>query len=691
MKRAENVPLTAYTKFSLAALLLFPPLMGLFWGAHFSEEVYVLLRYARSLANGGGLIYDTVVGFAPPPLTNPLFAAMIGAFSKIGLSLDTAALSLSVAGWIVVGIAFILVRWRTKRQMSGATAVFLLSFNPSIIAALGNAHSWSLAAGWMSLAWLTRRRRMPYIISLALFWGMNPHFLAPVLTLLLGVYETGREKRFPVKTAVAATGSILIWIALGQSPRQWLNMPNMLLVQAAFWTLLLFLVSVGAACIKNSNSRYKSEMRFGNWNSRTFALGTAVVVLGLAQGWMLRSACQERPLAQWQLEAEMAAWLHAETPDAAALLASEKVGYLAGRTAVSPAASVETWELQETLQFAPINYLIGSNVIAWQNLAASPWFRLSYTPVKRFENPYAPAASYTVWAFRPPLAGWDERQTLNVQAPDRLDIVGYQFKSRQIQPGENLQLALYLQTPEALVEPPAPFQAVVRLVSPVDGRTLLEWEEKLPSSLEAASWKPSQLIIEQITILVPNQLEIGAYLVNISLRHASSAEFWPLSRDNDINPLDRFALDFVSVPWQGSLEEIQSQTAFIDSQINLLGYTLSEPQAGKALSVALFWQALQTLDENHVVFVHILDSAGRLAANHDAVPMNGRYPTVAWQTNGIIPDEHNILLPANLPAGQYQIKVGLYLPETGERLPATDGNGVPFPDNAILLTQFAVE
>ena len=90
------------------------------------------------------------------------------------------------------------------------------------------------------------------------------------------------------------------------------------------------------------------------------------------------------------------------------------------------------------------------------------------------------------------------------------------------------------------------------------------------------------------------------------------------------------------------------------------------------------------------MFVHVLNSQGELVANHDSRPENGRFPTPAWLAEILIPDTHSILLPGDLPAGEYEIKVGLYQAETGERLPAIYADGAMDEGQAILLEKFNV-
>ena len=87
------------------------------------------------------------------------------------------------------------------------------------------------------------------------------------------------------------------------------------------------------------------------------------------------------------------------------------------------------------------------------------------------------------------------------------------------------------------------------------------------------------------------------------------------------------------------------------------------------LLVQLEWQARQQPAHNFTVFVHVLDAAGNLVAQHDSFPVVGTRPTTSWQTGEILVDRHWIVLPRALDLGsRYQLGVGLYRPENGERL-----------------------
>lgn len=102
------------------------------------------------------------------------------------------------------------------------------------------------------------------------------------------------------------------------------------------------------------------------------------------------------------------------------------------------------------------------------------------------------------------------------------------------------------------------------------------------------------------------------------------------------------------------------------------------------LLVRLTWLAQQSPSAGYTVFVHLVpaDTLVQPLAQADASPRQGAMPTWAWQPGDLVPDEHQLLLPRDIPPGAYDVIVGLYAPETGQRLAATPrhaafGDAVP--------------
>ncbi len=93
----------------------------------------------------------------------------------------------------------------------------------------------------------------------------------------------------------------------------------------------------------------------------------------------------------------------------------------------------------------------------------------------------------------------------------------------------------------------------------------------------------------------------------------------------------------------------------------------------------LYWQSLQTMNENYKIFVHLLDAGGAVVAQHDTMPRNWSYPTSMWSRQEIFVDWVVVDI-AGVEPGAYRLAVGVYEPETG-RLVASDPGGQPIQDN----------
>lgn len=581
-----------------------------------------------------------------------LFTLMVSALALLGVDHSAAAAVLSALGWSVTAFAFLAVGKAINRLPGSAVSALLLCFSPLIITSSGTPVSWVVALTWWAVAFLLARR----------------YFLMLTAVLLLALMLLPLPPGLPVpQTALAA---------------------------AFLWSLLLFLVGVGAEIaagwfVANNDSAGSSRRVFG------LALALVFILVGGYQLSLLNGLFQTKPEAGWALENDLAAWLKANTTADAVVGASEKVGYLANRRTLpvpALAASQTAQSLQEQLEARPPDYLVSSAAMPWQLLANSRWFRLNYQPLAEFENRYVAGAPYTIWGYQPPPPDLGPAYALNARVPNRLRILGYQLDQADfLSTGEAL-LTLYLEGETGTIAPIEAFSLKTRLLSPGDGEALAEWDAALPGSANTENWQAGKRIKEQMTISAPPDLEPGAYPLNISLVGAESPEFWPISLDNDLERLDRLQVGYLVVPTPVDEAVIQVQEAAFADQIQLLGYTTSDPRPGEALQLTLFWQAGAPLGDGAPslnVFTHVLDSSGQLVAGHDSIPGNGLYPTPSWLPGITIVDPHVIQLPPDLPAGDYAIRVGLYDPESGERLPVAAGDGSIPPDNAFPLTGFS--
>jgi hypothetical protein len=105
------------------------------------------------------------------------------------------------------------------------------------------------------------------------------------------------------------------------------------------------------------------------------------------------------------------------------------------------------------------------------------------------------------------------------------------------------------------------------------------------------------------------------------------------------------------------------------------------------LYLTLFWRTSAPLAADYTVFVHVVDSSGRMIGQWDQAPAAGAAPTSSWTPGRIVVDDYRIDLD---PAGaQHPVRVlvGLYDPATGARLPVT-ATTLPTADAAVEVRSY---
>jgi hypothetical protein len=71
--------------------------------------------------------------------------------------------------------------------------------------------------------------------------------------------------------------------------------------------------------------------------------------------------------------------------------------------------------------------------------------------------------------------------------------------------------------------------------------------------------------------------------------------------------------------------------------------------------------------------------------------VDGFYPTTKSKVGEIVRDQYDLVIPSDVPSGEYRLKVGMYLHETRERLPVYAGREkYTVTDRALDLQQVAI-
>ena len=117
----------------------------------------------------------------------------------------------------------------------------------------------------------------------------------------------------------------------------------------------------------------------------------------------------------------------------------------------------------------------------------------------------------------------------------------------------------------------------------------------------------------------------------------------------------------------------------------LVGYDLiGRAEPGSPINLILYWRPAGPTQTRYSVFVHLIDHDGRILAQDDGEPAEGRHPTTSWLAGETIADFHAFPFPQTDSPGPFGLEIGLYDPLTGARVPFVDEQGQILADHIVI-------
>jgi 4-amino-4-deoxy-L-arabinose transferase-like glycosyltransferase len=144
----------------------------------------------------------------------------------------------------------------------------------------------------------------------------------------------------------------------------------------------------------------------------------------------------------------------------------------------------------------------------------------------------------------------------------------------------------------------------------------------------------------------------------------------------DGTPIARFRVDALPPAEHSPPPYAIEVGAEIEGLGTLTGATLPRAAVdrGSPVPVTLVWRAGAVPPPHDlVVSVQLLDSAGRLIAQHDGAPVGGARPTTGWRPGEVLVDNHALTFLPEAAAGRATLQVVVYDPATGERMRVAGG------------------
>jgi hypothetical protein len=221
------------------------------------------------------------------------------------------------------------------------------------------------------------------------------------------------------------------------------------------------------------------------------------------------------------------------------------------------------------------------------------------------------------------------------------------------------------------------YDACLKLVS-TQGQVAQSDCQPLCPTWPTSHWEADEVVRSSYALRVSPSVKSGVYTLTLALADGTTDA--QVGYPATVGVLDVRTLPRVSV----QPKPAQPLHARWEDVILLGGYDLQA--SAKSLELTLYWQAEQKMDVSYKVFVHLIDpTTGAIVAQDDAVPRRWTYPTTRWEPGEVVEDTVPLSL-GGVPPGQYRLVLGLYDPQTGQRLPAYSAGGERYPDDALPLT-----
>ncbi len=239
-----------------------------------------------------------------------------------------------------------------------------------------------------------------------------------------------------------------------------------------------------------------------------------------------------------------------------------------------------------------------------------------------------------------------------------LTLLGFSQDRSDAVPGDEVLLTLFWERTEG----PLPDSITIRLLDAA-GQIAHTW--MLPvirDGFDTTTWSSVQRLRAQHLLRLPATLASGEYQFQLQ----------------DQIPLAGLSVTAPDRVFTAPQSETAVEILFGDEAL-LSGYSVA--MEGDNLLVMLVWQALQEMDTSYNVFVHLVDEQETIVAQSDVGPGGWTRPTTGWVSGEYVLDSHSLKLPPGSDLSGLRLRVGLYDPESGQRLPTSGGNAADLPLN----------
>lgn len=260
-----------------------------------------------------------------------------------------------------------------------------------------------------------------------------------------------------------------------------------------------------------------------------------------------------------------------------------------------------------------------------------------------------------------------------------LTLLGYRLPEVDIRPGHLTPIELFWQVAK---RPERGGQIRLELLDAA-GVVLVGQDAPLTRADYAfTQWQPGEILQSRVSLPIPGTAVATPHTLRLTVIDENGRALGrPISLNRQL-PITAWPLVTELPPFTQAVganfgQPLQMSLAGVD-----LPQTVARP--GDTVPLTLIWQAGAAAETNYAVFVHLTADEGTIVAQRDGLPVQGARLTESWRPGEVIVDRQDLTIGADVPPGRYELFVGLYDAESGQR-PLTFLSDQPLPDGRVSL------
>lgn len=220
--------------------------------------------------------------------------------------------------------------------------------------------------------------------------------------------------------------------------------------------------------------------------------------------------------------------------------------------------------------------------------------------------------------------------------------------------GDPIDLVLHWQP---LADVDEGYTVFVHLIDPLGRRVAQQDNQPGGGFAPTTGWQRGVAVTDPYRLRIPVDAVPGVYRVEIGWYRLADLERLPLNG----GPASALTVARLRLP--GPVGPLGEAVTVFDGRVALI----EAARVGDSLE--LVWQLRQPISDTVHAFVHVRDADGRIVRQADGAPVAGSYPFALWSVGETVRERRTI---GDVPPGG-TVALGLYRPESGERLMADTG------------------